>query len=132
MLSSTLDRLARAEVDFERFAFFVGEIGQAAVEHGLGGRDKLDHDGIALGDGGIDGREQARQLHRQEELREEALLRALEHRERGGLRTAVERAAGFPVDDAGGFEGLADVCVNDRLSRGSGNAEERGVTGEFP
>ena len=127
MLRSRLHDLAGAEIDFERLAFLVGEIGKTAVEHGLGGRDKLDHDGIAFGNGGIDGRQQARQLHGQEELREEALLRALEDRERRGLRTAVECATGFPINDAGGFEGLAEVCMDDGLSRGGDNAKERGV-----
>jgi hypothetical protein len=48
------------------------------------------------------------------------------------LGTAVEGLVLEAVDDAGEFERGLEVLMDDRLSRGSGNAEERGVTGEFP
>ena len=76
---------ARAKVDLERFAFCIGQVGEAPVEHGFGSRDKLHHRRIAVGKCGIDRREQARQLHREQQLRKEALFGAFEHRERGCL-----------------------------------------------
>ena len=76
--------------------------------------------------------QQAGELHRQKQLREEALLGSLEDRQRCGLGTGVERSPGLAVDDPRRLQRVAQVGVDDRLSRGSGNAEERGVTGEFP
>jgi hypothetical protein len=65
-------------------------------------------------------------------LRKEPLLGAFEDRERRRLGAGVEGVAAVRVDNPGGFERVAQVGMDDRLSRGSGNAEERGVTGEFP
>ena len=37
------------------------------------------------------------------------------------------------LNRAGGhLRSIVEMIENERLSRGSGNAEERGVTGEFP
>jgi hypothetical protein len=60
-------------------------------------------------------------------LSEEALLGAFEPAARRCLGAAVEGLVLEPIDDAGEFERGLEVLVNDRLSRGSGNAEERGV-----
>jgi len=127
MLSSTLDGFPRGQIDLERFAFLIRKVGKPALEHGFCGRDELDDNGVPIGNGGVDGWQQARQLHRQKQLREKALLGALEDRQRCRLGARVERPAGFAVDDPCGLQRIAQVCVNDRLSRGSGNAEERGV-----
>ena len=132
MLSSTLHIFPRGEVDLESLALLVRQVGKPAVEHGFCRRHQLDDNSVTVGNRRIDRKQQARELHRQKQLREEALLGSLEDRQRCGLGTRVERAAGLAVDDPRGFQRFAQVGVNDRLSRGSGNAEERGVTGEFP
>jgi len=62
---------------------------------------------------------------------EEALLGGLKSRTGCRFRLAVEGALAA-AGDAGGFERGIEVVMDDLLSRGSGNAEERGVTGEFP
>ena len=87
---------------------------------------------MPIGNHCVDRGQQARELHRHKQLREEALLGPLEDRQRCGLGTRVERPAGFAVYDPRGLQRFAEVGMDDRLSRGSGNAEERGVTGEFP
>src|SRR3546814_14182151 len=53
-------------------------------------------------------------LHRQKQLREEALLRSLENRQRCRLGTGVERRPGLGVDDPRGFQRFAQVGVDDR------------------
>jgi hypothetical protein len=75
----------------------------------------------------IDGSNQRGQLHRQQQLVEEPLLGAFKPASRCGFRTAVERCAVDFIDDTGQLQRLLKVLMNDRLSRGSGNAEERGV-----
>ena len=132
MLSSTLHVFPRGEVDLESFAILVRQVGQSPVEHGLCRRDELDDNGMPIGNRRLDRRQQAGELHRQKQLREEALLGSLEDRQGCGLGTGVERPAGFAVDDPRGFQCFAQVGVDDRLSRGRGNAQERGVATEFP
>ena len=127
MLSSTLDIFAGAEIDLERFAFGIGKIGKPTIEHRLGGRDELHYHGVALGERAVDRWKQARQLHREQQLREEALLGSFEHRKRSCLGPRVQRVAAVGIDNPGFFEGIAQVGMDDGLSRGSGNAEERGV-----
>ena len=68
------------------------------------------------------------QLQREQDLRKEALLGPLEPAAGRRLGAAVEGLVLKPVDDAGEFERGFEVLVDDRLSRGSGNAEERGVS----
>ena len=80
----------------------------------------------------VDRRIDRRQLHREQHLAEEALLGAFEPAARRRLGAAVQGAVFEPIDNSGEFERDFEILVNDRLSRGSGNAEERGVTGEFP
>ncbi|AIT82775.1 hypothetical protein JI59_25355 (plasmid) [Novosphingobium pentaromativorans US6-1] len=72
------------------------------------------------------------QLQREEDLRKEALLGPLEPAAGRRLGAAVERPVLKPIDDPGEFERGLKVLVNDRLSRGSDNAQERGVVAEFP
>jgi hypothetical protein len=132
MLSSTLQEFAGAEVDFERLALLGGQVREAAIEHGLCGRDELDDDRIVLRKRIVDRRQQARQLHRQQQLREEPLLGAFEDRQRRGFGSGIQGAAAFRIDDPGGLERFAKVAVDDRLSRGGDNAKERGVGAQFP
>jgi hypothetical protein len=65
-------------------------------------------------------------------LREETLLGGFEARQGRALGLSIQRLSADPVDDVGRLENLVEILVDQRLSRGSGNAEERGVTGEFP
>ena len=132
MLSSTLHVFAGGEIDFECFTFRIGEIREAAVEHGFGGRDQLDDYSASVGKRVVDGWQQARQLHRQKQLREEALLGSLKDRQRCGLGPGVERAPGLAVNDPRGFQRVVQVGVDDCLSRGRDNAQERGIGAEFP
>ena len=132
MLSSTLHVFPRGQIDLQRFAIFVREVGKPTVEHSFSRRDELDDHGVPLGNRGVDGWQQARELHRQKQLRKEALLGALEDRERCRLGAGVECPPGFAVDDPGSLQRIAQVRVDDRLSRGRGNAQERGVATEFP
>ncbi len=78
MLSSTLDIFPRGEVDLESFAFLVRQVGKSPIEHGLCRRDKLDDNSVTVGNRRIDRRQQAGELHRQKQLREEALLGSFE------------------------------------------------------
>ena len=48
MLSSTLNIVAGTEIDFQVFAFLIGKISKAAIEHSLSGRNKLDDRGMSL------------------------------------------------------------------------------------
>ena len=132
MLSSTLQEFPRGQVDLQRFALLVGEVGKPPVEHGFCRRDQLDDHSVTIGNRRIDRGQQAGELHRQKQLREEALLRSLEDRQRCRLGTRVERAPGLAVNDPCGLERFAPVGVNDRLSRGGDNAKERGVGAQFP
>ena len=132
MLSSTLHIVAGTEIDFQVFAFLIGKIGKAAIEHGLSGRNQLDDRGISLRQRSVDSRQQARQLHREEELGKEALLGSLENRQRGRLGTAVERVAAVLIDDAGFLERLAQIGMDNRLSRGRDNVKERGSDVDSP
>ena len=132
MLSSTLDRFPRGQVDLESFALLVRQIGKSPVEHGLCRRDELDDNSVTVGNRRIDRGQQAWELHRQKQLREEALLGPLKDRQRCGLGPGVERPPGFAVDDPRRLQRVAQVGVDDRLSRGRGNAQERGVVTDFP
>ena len=62
----------------------------------------------------------------------EALLGPFENRERSRLGAAVERVAAVLIDDAGFLERLAQIGMDNRLSRGGDNAKERGVGAQFP
>jgi hypothetical protein len=132
MLSSTLDRLSRRKIDIERRALVCRHRREAPIEHCFGGRDQLDDGHMTLCQFLLDRFQQRRHLHRDEKLREEPLLRGFEARKGGALRLRVQRVTADAIDDVGGLERDVEIGVDDCLSRGSGNAEERGVTGEFP
>ena len=78
MWSSTLDIFPWGQVDLQNFAFFVRQVGKPAIEHGFGRRDQLDDNSLPIGNRHIDSGQQARELHRQKQLREEALLGSFE------------------------------------------------------
>ena len=71
------------------------------------------------------------ELQAEQDLRKEALLGALEPAARRRLGAAVERPVLKTIDDAGEFECRLEVLMDDRLSRGSGNAKERGLGAGF-
>ena len=110
--------LARREVDGDVVPFGCRDLGDAPFQQGFAGRDELHHGGPAGVEVGLDRADQRGALHRRQEVPEETLLRALEGRQRGGLRSLVER--GVAVDDARGLEGLADVAVDDLERLGIG------------
>lgn len=66
------------------------------------------------------------QLQREQDLRKEALLGPLEPAAGRCLGAAVESPVLEPIDDARKFERRFEVLMDDRLSRGRGNAQERG------
>ena len=80
----------------------------------------------------MNGGDQRWQLQRNQKLGKEALLGRFEDRDRRSLGAAIIGRFAEAVGDTGRVERGLQVAVNDTLSRGSGNAEERGVTGEFP
>ncbi|MEL4383188.1 hypothetical protein, partial [Shewanella algae] len=65
-------------------------------------------------------------LHRQQELAEETLFRALESRACCRQRLAVERFTLERVGDARGTQRCLMVPLDDRLSGVRGTAQERG------
>ncbi len=69
---------------------------------------------------GLGRRDHRRQLHAEEKLAEEALLRRFEARARRGLGTAVEGRIFEPVDHRGQFERTLHVAVNDAPGVGIG------------
>ena len=82
------------------------------------GGDELHHrrpPGVEIG---LDGTDQARALHGGEEMAEEALLGALEGRERGRLGVAVEGVA--VLHDAGRLERHLEMGVDDLERLGIG------------
>ena len=56
MLSSTLHVFPRGQINLQRFALFVREVGKPSVKHGFCGRDELDDNGVPIGNRGVDGR----------------------------------------------------------------------------
>ena len=110
--------LAGRQVDGEVVPFGGGYLGDAALHQRLAGGDELDDGGAPLLHVRLDGADQRGALHGGQQVPEEALLGALEGRERGGLRVPVER--GFAVDDAGCLQGLLDIGVDDLEGAGIG------------
>ena len=78
MLSSTLHVFPRGQIDLQRFAFLVRKVGKPAIEHGFCRRDQLDDYRVSVSNRRFDCWKQARELHRQKQLREESLLGSLE------------------------------------------------------
>ena len=135
MWSSTLHIFARGDVDGDIAPFFGGNVGESPLEQGFACGDDLDDAGVTFGKVTVDRRDQRRGLHGGNQMIEEALLGALKGRPRRGLGLSVQRLGSAirpGTSDVGGFKRGRQIVVNDLLSRGSGNAEERGVTGEFP
>jgi hypothetical protein len=124
--------LAGRKVELDLGPILGGEIGKAPVEQGFGGRNKLDDDAVVGGQRILDGGKQRGQFHRQQKLAEEALLRAFEARARRRQRLTIEGLAFERIGDARCAKRRLKVAVDDRLSRGSDNAQERGVVAEFP
>ncbi len=58
------DIFTRGQIDIERFAFFHGKVGEASVEHGLGGRDQLHDNRMVFAKRCFHRGDQARQFHR--------------------------------------------------------------------
>ena len=107
------DILAGGEIDFEMFTLYRAQIGKPSVEHGFSGRDELDHRRLPVRQHLIDCGQQAWQLHRKEELREEALFSSLEDRKCCSLCALVKRIAAVRIDDTCGFKDFAKIAVND-------------------
>ncbi len=78
MWSSTLDIFAGRKIDVEIRALIGREFAEAAVEDGFGRRHQLQHDGLICGKMLFDRGDDGRQLRRQEECAEKALLASLE------------------------------------------------------
>ncbi|PJG49618.1 hypothetical protein CAF53_01215 [Sphingobium sp. LB126] len=62
-------------------------------------------------------------------MAKEALLGAFKGRTGGGFGLPVQRP--LAAGDVGGFHRRVQVPMNDSLSRGSDNAQERGIVAEF-
>ena len=120
------------EFQIEMSAFLRRDFSQPPVEDSLGGADKLNNRDVAGREFGFDRLEDRRHLHRDQQCRPEALLGAFEPAQRRSLSHCVQGSARGAINDIGGFQCGVDIAMNHGLSRGSGNAEERGVTGEFP
>ena len=108
------DVLARGQVHAQVVPLGGGELGQAPLEQRLPGRDELDDAGAARLQVRLHRPEERGALHGDQQMAEEALLGALEGRERGGLRVAVERLP--PVGHPRRLEGGLEVGV-DHLER---------------
>src|SRR3546814_10910539 len=106
----------RGQVDLESFALLVRQVGEPAVEHGFCRRDQLDDHSVTIGNRRIDCGQQDGELHRQKQLREEALLRSLEYRQRCRLGTGVERRPGLGVDDPRSEEHTSELKSLMRIS----------------
>ena len=117
--------LPRRNVDGNIVPFLGRDLGQPPFHQGFAGRDDLDDSGVTRFQIALDRSDQCRGFHGGQEVAEEALLGALESRAGGGLRLTVQRA--LAPGDIGHFHRRVEIVVNDGLSRGSGNAEERGV-----
>ena len=98
------DGLAGREVDVDVVPFGRGDLGDAALHQRLAGGDELDDGGAAGVEVGLDRADEARALHRRQQVPEEALLRALEGAHGGGLGVLVE--GGVALGDAGRLQRL--------------------------
>jgi len=107
-------RVERAEIEVEIGALFWGEAVETAIEGAFGGRNQLDDNHLVAIQMEIDGSNQRGELHRQQQLVEEALLGAFKPASRGSFRTAVERCAIDFVDHAGQLQRLLKVLMDDR------------------
>ncbi|MBX9608566.1 MAG: hypothetical protein K2Y51_20270, partial [Gammaproteobacteria bacterium] len=126
------EELARRQLDVEVRPFFDRECRERPVEHRLGGGNQLDDDAFAACEIGADRGDERWELHPDQKLAEEPLLGGFEDRKCGCLGTAVVGVVREAVGNASRVERGAQVRVDDRLSRGRGNAQERGVVTDFP
>ena len=110
--------LPRRQVDGEVVPFGGGDLGDAPLHQRLAGGDELHHRRPPRFEVRLDGADQRGALHRGQQVPEEALLGALEGRERGGLGVLVEGRV--PVDDAGRLQGVLDIGVDDLEGAGIG------------
>ena len=113
------DVFARRDVDREIGPFRGRDLGEAAVEQGLVGRDDLQDAGMALLEIARDRGDQGRAFHRRQQMIEEALLVRFEGRARRGLGVPVVGAA-VVAGDVGGFERRIQVLVDDLKGIGIG------------
>ena len=98
------------QVDGDVVPFRDRDIGDAPVQQSLAGGDQLDDAGMAGLEIGLDRPDQRGAFHGGQEMAEEALLGALESRQRGGLGILVE--GGIALHDAGGFERVFYIAVD--------------------
>jgi hypothetical protein len=75
----------------------------------------------------MNGGDQRWQLQRNQKLGKETLFGRFEDRDRRSLRSTIIGRFAETVGDTGRVECGLQVAMDDALSRGSGNAEERGV-----
>ena len=112
------DGLARRQVDIDVVPLRCRDLGDAPLHQRLAGGHQLHDGGTPCVEIGLDCADKRRALHRRQQMSEETLLRTLEGGHRGGLGVLVERR--LAVDDAGGFERLLDVVVDDLERAGVG------------
>ncbi len=112
------DVFARRDVDRDVRPFGGGDLGQAAVQKRLAGRDHLHHDGMPLIEIALDRLDQRRAFHRGQEMVEEALLVGFEGRVGGGFGVAVQGTLG--AGDVDRLERRLDVLVDDLEGVGVG------------
>lgn len=112
------DVLARRDVDGKIASFAGGDVGKTAHHQRFGRRDDL-HDRRAAGrEIGLDGGDQARQLHRRDQVIEEALLVGFERRARRGLRLPIERTS--LAGDVGRLQRRIEIVMDDLKGAGIG------------
>ena len=102
---------ARRDVDIDIGPLLGRDIGQAAFHQRLAGRDDLHDRTRACGEVSLHAGDDARRLHRGDQMVEEALLGAFERRARGRFGLAVERA--LDSGDVRGPECSVEIVVDD-------------------
>ena len=110
---------ARGDVAGKIAPFGDGDFRKAALHQRFAGRDDLDHGGVARLQIPIDRSDEARNLHRRDQMIEKALLVGFERRTRGALGVAVIGPAAF-AGDVGGFQGRGQIIVDDLEGAGVG------------
>ena len=89
-----------------------GDFRKAALHQRFAGRDDLDHRGVARLQIAINRSDEARDLHRRDQMIEEALLVGFEGRTRGALGVAIIGLAAL-AGDVRGFQRRGQIIVND-------------------
>ena len=110
---------ARCNLDREIGPLRRRDLGEAAVEQGLVGRDDLQDTGVTLLEIARDGGDQGRAFHRRQQMIEEALLVGFKGRARRGFSVAVVSAA-VRSGDIRGLQRLVEILVNDLEGIGVG------------